>query len=253
MKRLTALLLFVTIFAACSSSDEPRPTSQNPVVTDPTDDTTENPIPEEPIETGAIKYMALGDSYTVGQNVCSACSFPAQLEVAIEAHITGGVQTDMIATTGWTTTNLIDAINAANPAQDYNLVTLLIGVNNQYQSKPFSLYETEFPQLVNKAIQLAGNDMNNVIVVSIPDYAYTPYGSSLPGTMMTITTQIAQYNAFASNYCQTHGIVFVNITDITQNGLNNPYLVASDGLHPSEVAYALFVERILPVALQTLP
>ncbi|RYZ18288.1 MAG: SGNH/GDSL hydrolase family protein, partial [Sphingobacteriales bacterium] len=139
------------------------------------------------------------------------------------------------------------------PTGDRDLVTLLIGVNNQYQHKPFSLYESEFPQLVNTAINLAGGEKANVIVVSIPDYAYTPFGSATPANMALITAEIAQYNAFASNYCQQQGIVFINITDITQNGLTNPALVASDGLHPSQEAYAQFVERILPTAIQTLP
>jgi lysophospholipase L1-like esterase len=116
------------------------------------------------------------------------------------------------------------------------LVTLLIGVNNQYQNKPFSLYELEFPELVNIAIDKAKGIKANVIVVSIPDYAYTPFGNG----NTTISAQIDTYNAFAENYCIQNNITFVNITDIN--------LVASDGLHPSEIAYSKFVERIFPKA-----
>jgi lysophospholipase L1-like esterase len=127
-------------------------------------------------------------------------------------------------------------------------VTLLIGVNNQYQNKPFSLYEQEFPALVQKAIQLAKGDKSNVIVVSIPDYAYTPFGQGAAN----ITTQLNVYNTFAQNYCTQNQIEFVYITDITQQGLVNPALVAADGLHPSELAYAQFVDRILPKAISVL-
>ena len=128
------------------------------------------------------------------------------------------------------------------------MVTLLIGVNNQYQNKPFSLYETEFPQLVIKSIALAKGDKTNVIVVSIPDYAYTPFGQGA----VNISTGIDQYNAFAQNYCAENGIVFINITDITRLGLSQPEVVASDGVHPSDLAYSKFVDRILPKALMSL-
>lgn len=157
---------------------------------------------------------------------------------------TDNILTDIIAQTGWTTANLKNAIAAQNPANNYDLVTLLIGVNNQYQNKPFSLYEQEFPELVNIAIEKAKGNKNNVIVVSIPDYAYTPFGNG----NTTISAQIDIYNAFAENYCIQNNITFVNITDITREGLAQPTLVANDGLHPSDLAYSRFVERIFPKA-----
>lgn len=216
---------------------------------------TENTIPftQLPSELPAVKrqlsYLALGDSYTIGQSVCTDCRFPEQLKVGLQkTYPNDTFSLQIIATTGWTTTNLISAINTQNPNSNYDLVTLLIGVNNQYQSKPFSIYDQEFPQLVNKAISLAKGDKSNVIVVSIPDYAFTPFGMGLA----TISSGVERYNAFAKNYCLENNIEFVNITDITQQGLENPDLVASDGLHPSELAYAKFVERILPKAISVL-
>jgi lysophospholipase L1-like esterase len=110
------------------------------------------------------------------------------------------------------------------------------------------VYESEFPTLVNRAITLARGDKSNVIVVSIPDYAYTPFGQGAAN----ISAGIDQYNAFAENYCRDNEITFVNITDITRLGLLQPELVASDGLHPSELAYSKFVERIVPKALLSL-
>ncbi|WP_298222031.1 SGNH/GDSL hydrolase family protein [Flavobacterium sp.] len=195
-----------------------------------------------------INYLALGDSYTIGQSVCTTCRFPEQLKACLQTvYPNNPLLLQVIAKTGWTTTNLISEINLANPSTNFDLVTLLIGVNNQYQRKPFSLYEQEFPALVNKAIMLAKGDKTNVIVVSIPDYAYTPYGQGAAN----ISNELNQYNAFAQDYCNQNQIEFVYITDITQQGLINTALVASDGLHPSELAYAQFVERILPKAVAT--
>ena len=207
-----------------------------------------NPIPNSQTTAKKLNYLALGDSYTIGQSVCETCRFPEQLRKKLgDLNPKNTYTSKIIATTGWTTTNLISAINTENPTSNYDLVTLLIGVNNQYQSKPFSIYENEFPQLVFKAIELARGDRANVIVVSIPDYAFTPFGkqSSNPAK---ISAEIDNYNAFAQKYCLERNIEFISITDITRQGFINPLLVAQDGLHPSELAYSLFVERIFPKA-----
>lgn len=206
----------------------------------------DNDTSENNNEPKSYKYLALGDSYTIGQSVCETCRFPIQLQDSIVKNLTGDdtFQTKIIAQTGWTTTNLKTAIANENPSNDYDLVTLLIGVNNQYQNQPFNVYQKEFPELVAIAIQKAKGKKENIIVVSIPDYAYTPFGNGNP----TISTQIDSYNAFAQNYCNSNNIAFINITDITRLGLQQTNLVASDGLHPSTIAYTKFVERILPMA-----
>lgn len=235
---IIAVIVFFFTFYNCSDGDV-LPTAA-PLNTPP-------PIVEVNLPK-QLNYLALGDSYTIGQSVCETCRFPEQLRKKIaDLNPKNTYNSKIIATTGWTTTNLISAINAENPASNYDLVTLLIGVNNQYQGKPFSLYENEFPELVNKAIVLARGDKSNVIVVSIPDYAFTPFGkqSSNPSK---ISSEIDNYNAFAQKYCLERNIEFVSITDITRQGFVNPLLVAQDGLHPSELAYSLFVERIFPKA-----
>jgi acyl-CoA thioesterase-1 len=196
-----------------------------------------------------IKILSLGDSYTIGESVCEKCKFPEQLKERLievsEKDITFNLQ--VIARTGWTTTSLIDAIENENISSDFNLVTLLIGVNNQYQRKDFSLYQTEFPVLVSSAIKAASNK-NNLIIISIPDYAFTPVGKADEN----VSEEIDMYNNFAKDYCRKNKITFVNITDITRQGLINTALVASDNLHPSELAYSKFVDRLLPFALQKL-
>lgn len=240
---------FLLLFIVGCSSENPIPkTATVPIVSNPT--TTANPVvitvPQTQNQT--FSYLALGDSYTIGQSVCETCRFPEQLKKSISNLNPSNIYTlQLIAQTGWTTTTLISAIELQNPASDYDLVTLLIGVNNQYQNKPFSLYEKEFPELVTKAIALAKGDKANVIVVSIPDYAYTPYGQG-SGIQSKISMEIDAYNAFAKKYCTDNAIEFITITDITRQGLTNTNLVAQDGLHPSELAYSLFVERILPKA-----
>jgi poly(3-hydroxybutyrate) depolymerase len=199
-----------------------------------------------------IKLLALGDSYTIGQSVCESCSFPMQLKTALEMEYSERDQIDVqiIAQTGWSTSNLKEAIFTAAPAADYDLATLLIGVNNQFRKIPFSLFETEFEELVNSAISFVGGDRSKLIILSIPDYAFTRFGQGSGAA--TITAELEMYNNFAQNYAQENSISFVYITDITDQGLENPALVASDGLHPSEIAYAEFVERLLPLTLEKL-
>lgn len=242
------------VLVSCSASDM---TTQN----DPSEeaieemDTTETEDNEETDDestepTQSFKLLSLGDSYTIGQNVCETCRFPTQLKDSLVNTIdTSEFSLDIIAQTGWTTTNLINAIAGEIITNDYDLVTLLIGVNNQFQNKPFSLYETEFPQLVQTAIAAAQGDKTNVIVLSIPDYAFTPFGQN-NGNPQETSQELDVYNAFAENYCNAEGISFLNVTDITRLGLENTDLVASDGLHPSELAYTKFVERLLPIALE---
>jgi len=236
--KFIALILIVglTFFGCNSNTDSPAG-----------DTNTENTTAPE-----NFKLIALGDSYTIGQSVCETCRFPAQLKDSLQTYfsVLDTFNLQIIARTGWTTSDLKSEIVAADLQTDFDLVTLLIGVNNQYQNKPFSLYETEFVELINTAVSLVGNTASKLIVVSIPDYAYTPFGQGR--NPENISSQLELYNSFARTYCENNGIKYVNITDITQDGLNNPLLVASDNLHPSALAYTKFVERILPMAIDIL-
>jgi lysophospholipase L1-like esterase len=253
-KTILVLVAFLStlLLANCSTENpvfEPLPLQKG-------DQTSTNNSAETipPVKTldHTIKYLALGDSYTVGQNVCYSCKFPEQLQQSLKnTNIANSYSLKVIAQTGWTTTNLNSGINNQNLNANYDFVSLLIGVNNQYQNEAFSLYEKEFPELVNKSIGFANGDKNKVIVVSIPDYAYTPFGQG-SGKASSISYEIDNYNAFAKKYCDENNIVFISITDITRKGLMDTELVAQDGLHPSEKAYSLFVERIAPVAARIL-
>ena len=193
-----------------------------------------------------LTYLALGDSYTIGESVPYVLNFPSQLSDTLERHYSVIIELDIIATTGWTTSNLLDAIEEVPKSPSRDLVTLLIGVNNQYQGKSFDLYEREFVELLDEAVAYAGNDLKKVIVVSIPDYAFTPFGQTRPDPG-TISEELDRYNKYARMICDRRGVGYVHITDITRNGLNQKDLVASDELHPSAEAYKLFVERIFPL------
>src|SRR5690606_27376431 len=125
------------------------------------------------LERHTVKYLALGDSYTQGESVCESCSFPMQLMERIAKDAKVKVITEVVAETGWTSSDLISGLRTKNLRNDYDLVTLLIGVNNQYQHKDISAYEMDLSSLLLKAVQYAGGDRNKVILVSIPDYAYT--------------------------------------------------------------------------------
>ena len=122
----------------------------------------------------------MGDSYTIGESVCDTCRFPEQLKERLISEYADRDEFSLqiIAQTGWNTTDLKNAIITAEPAINFDLVTLLIGVNNQFQGKPFEVYETEFAELVDSAISLVGDDASKLIVVSIPDYAFTPFGQN---------------------------------------------------------------------------
>lgn len=199
-----------------------------------------------------VNILSLGDSYTIGEGVCEDCNFPTQLVDSLN-HLNNrdSFNANIIAQTGWSTSSLINNLDISSLPK-YDLVTLLIGVNNQFWGLPFETYKNEFIDLINISTLLTkSNDLSDLIIISIPDYAYTPYAQSFTqGLRDEISEEIDIYNNYAQNYCYQNEISYVNITDISRLGLDNPELVSSDNLHLSEIAYRLFVERILPIVEQ---
>lgn len=189
-----------------------------------------------------LSYLALGDSYTIGESVNESERWPNQLALALTKKGVSVSQPKIIATTGWRTDNLKDAIIKEDLKHDYDLVSLLIGVNNQYQGKPADQYAMEFEDLLKTAIQLAKGKSNNVFVVSIPDYGFTPFGLA---KKETISKQIDEFNAINKKISKKYKVAYYNITDISRKGLEEPSLVAPDELHPSGKMYTLWTERIL--------
>ena len=201
---------------------------------------------ENQSELAPIKYLALGDSYTIGQGVEKDKNWPIQLAEKLSDDGFSIEKTDIIAKTGWETTDLLKAL-ADSTFEDYNLVSLLIGVNNQYANQPFGTYTEEFDLLLRKAIELAGTD--RVFVVSIPDYGVTPFGNS---KKKRIALELNAYNDYASTKCQTLNIPFINITELSRRLGDTNGALATDSLHPSGTQYREWVEKILPTVLAIL-
>lgn len=194
-------------------------------------------------------YLALGDSYTIGECVSQEFSFPAQLVGALEKQ---GYQMDapkIIATTGWTTDELMAGIEAEKPGSDYDLVSLLIGVNNQYRGYPQEQYLKEFRQLLEKAIGFAGGKSSHVFVVAIPDYGCTPFGKEKADQ---IFEELCWYNETGRSIAAHYGIAFCDIFPVSRLAAKRPELTASDDLHPSAAMYSRWVEIILPHAISCL-
>ncbi|CAN5231561.1 SGNH/GDSL hydrolase family protein [soil metagenome] len=190
------------------------------------------------------KFLALGDSYTIGESVAEKERWPQQLAKSLRKQGRKIDKPKIIGVTGWRTDQLKAAINQAHLNNEYGMVSLLIGVNNQYQHKSVESYEPEFEELLEMAITLAGGRKENVFVVSIPDYGYTPFGKP---KQQEISAAIDQYNDANKTITEKMGVRYINITDLTRKGLDNPEYVAKDGLHPSGKMYALWVERMMPL------
>ncbi len=189
----------------------------------------------------SYSYLALGDSYTIGQGVDEEARWPNQLKTELKKKLIDLNTVDIIAQTGWTTNDLIRAINTQKPGQ-YDLVSLLIGVNNQYQKKPFTQFEKEFDELLDMAIELAGGK-HSVFIVSIPDYGVTRFGSGDPGG---IGSEINSYNGYIQQQCIKREILFIDVTGISRDLGSTDGALAGDGLHPSSTQYTKWVEKILP-------
>jgi lysophospholipase L1-like esterase len=191
-----------------------------------------------------LHYLALGDSYTIGEAVAAHERWPAELVLRLRR---AGVVIDdphIIATTGWTTDELAQGMDAASLAPVYDLVTLQIGVNNQYRGRTADDYRDQFATVLARAIMLAGGHAAHVVVVSIPDWGVTRFAQEQNRDRARIAIELDTYNAIARDETHRAGAHFVDITGISRA---HPDLVTDDGLHPSAAQYALWVEAIEPI------
>ena len=197
-------------------------------------------------QVGSLKFLALGDSYTIGESVAESERWPVQLAAALSQSGVSVAPPEIIATTGWTTDELQKGIEKASPRPPYDLVSLLIGVNNQYRGRSLDEYKKQFEALLVQAIDFAGGKAEKVFVVSIPDYGVTPFAADR--NPEKIGKEIDAFNRAAEAISKKFGVAFVNITPGAKEAANDPELVASDGLHPSGKMYTQWVSQILPVA-----
>ncbi len=200
--------------------------------------------PSLPGGEGPARFLALGDSYTIGEGVAEGERWPVQLAAALRA---GGVDVQpptIVARTGWTTDELAAALDRAEPRGPFGLVTLLIGVNNQYRGRGLGEYRTQFRALLGRAVGYAGGDARRAVVVSIPDWGVTPFAEGRDRA--AIAAEIDAFNAAAAEESARAGVAFVDVTAYSR--AHPAETIAADGLHPSGAQYAGWVAAILPAA-----
>lgn len=189
-----------------------------------------------------LTYLALGDSYTIGEQVPATESFPMQVAHRLKAAGLPLAVPVIIAKTGWTTGELQDAIDKAVITDTYDMVTLLIGVNNQYRGYNITDYRKDFGALLEQAIGFAGQHTGRVLVLSIPDWGVTPYASGRDRSV--IAQEIDAYNSVNQALTQKAGVNYINITPGTREAATDESLLTGDGLHPSGKEYARWAEKV---------
>jgi lysophospholipase L1-like esterase len=188
-------------------------------------------------------YLALGDSYTIGESVEVFERWPNQLVSELNKKSIVFEQAKIIAKTGWTTGELLNAIEEQQIDESYDLVSLMIGVNNQYRGLSIENFKEELTVLLKKAITFSKKNETGVVVLSIPDWGVTPFASDRDQNK--IAEEIDQFNAVISQVCSNYKVPYIDVTDISRQVTSQPSLVAQDGLHPSSIMYSLWIKKVL--------
>ena len=199
-----------------------------------------------------LSYLALGDSYTIGEGVPEFGRWPVQLARSLRNDGIPMSEPRIVAQTGWSTDELDAAIDTALVFPEYDLVSLLIGVNNQYRGRDAEEYRVQFAGLLERAIHFAQGRRERVLVLSIPDWGVTPFGQASGRDTARIAAELDAYNAAAAAECARRGVAFVDITAASRSPGDPPDRLAPDGLHPSARAYADWTALALPVAQRLL-
>ncbi|MDQ6904813.1 MAG: SGNH/GDSL hydrolase family protein [Bacteroidota bacterium] len=237
---LYALFIFTSILSCTKKNNHADTNREN----------TADTISSTAIDTMTKTYLALGDSYTIGQSVADSQRFPVQAEQVLKQQNISLDNPDIVAVTGWTTGNLLSALDNNPPKKTYSVVTLLIGVNNQYQGRSIEEYKTQLSELLSRAIAYAANNKDHVFVISIPDYSVTPFARN--SDTAKIAAEIDAFNAANKNLATMAGVHYIDITPISREVKNDPSLVAGDGLHPSGLQYKKWVALLAPAMQQIL-
>lgn len=231
MRPLIAVLGLLIFLIGCSSSTEALKPEEGEPLNNPDN----------------FSYLALGDSYTIGESVAEDMRWPVQLVKQLRTKEIEINDPKIIAKTGWTTDNLLNAMDANLGDEKYDLVSVLIGVNNQFQNKSISDYENDLNTIFSEAIDRSKTGKVGVFVVSIPDYGATPFGAS---NAEEIGREIAEFNAVLERVSGEYNLEFYNITPISKMAKSDRSLVANDGLHPSGKMYKLWVDLFLNEVLE---
>nr|WP_229321201.1 SGNH/GDSL hydrolase family protein [Larkinella knui] len=224
MRRYVNLIFFL-LFLACT-----QPGTDDVMTTNPT---------------ANANYLALGDSYTIGESVPEADRWSVQLAGLLRKEGLNITDPDIIARTGWTTSELSDAIKQSGNQKTYQLVSLLIGVNNQFRGQSLETYRTEFRALLQTAIRFANEKPKRVFVLSIPDWGVSPYAANR--NRQQIAKEIDAFNDVAQEECKKAGIAYVDITPTSRTAASDPSQIAEDNLHFSGKQYRQWAEKAAPV------
>ena len=200
----------------------------------------------------ALSYLALGDSYTIGEGVATDGRWPMQLAARLREDGIDLADPRIVATTGWTTDELDAGIDAAQPLGQFDFVSLLIGVNNQYRGQPLDEYRTQFAALLERATALAHGRTDRVLVLSIPDWSVTRFGHASGRDAAAVARELDAFNAAAKAICDARGVAFVDITGLSRARGAQDAMLADDGLHPSAAMYTLWADAARPVAQRLL-
>jgi len=193
-------------------------------------------------------YLALGDSYTIGEGVLLTQTFPYQAVQLLRSQGLPFTAPEIIARTGWTTDELDQAISAVRLLHPYDLVTLLIGVNNQYRGRSSEEYKDQFKVLLQKAIRFAGQEVRRVFILSIPDWGVSPFATDR--NREAIARQIDEFNTLAAGIAREHQVSFI---DITRHSRQQGQSFTADGLHPSADQYRYWAEKLVEQLAPQLP
>ncbi|WP_454803574.1 SGNH/GDSL hydrolase family protein [Mucilaginibacter phyllosphaerae] len=233
--RLLTTIILIGIIASCTKAVQPAKPAAKII---------HNNMPD----TNSLTYLALGDSYTIGEAVPLESSFPYQLAAQLRKTNHPFKNPDIIAVTGWTTDELKKGIAKRDlKNKNYNIVTLLIGVNNQYRGYSKDDYRKEFTELLNTAINYAEGNRQHVFVLSIPDWGVTPFAQKMGRDAAQVGAEIDQFNAINKQETEKMGVAYIDITPSSRRAASETGLIADDGLHPSANMYSLWVGQLLPV------
>lgn len=195
-------------------------------------------------------FLALGDSYTIGESVAAQERWPEQLVADLKTRGLVMDSLQIIAQTGWTTDELILGVLESPVLPKYDLVTVMVGVNNQFRGRSLDNFRKELSILLEKSIEYAGDDRQKVFVISIPDWGVTPFAGQRDKAK--IASEIDAFNAEIIKLCDTLQLKYIDVTEISRQAADDNTLIASDGLHPSGEMYTKWVEKIAPIIFQAL-
>lgn len=210
------------------------------------------PVPGAHAPETMLSYLALGDSYSIGEGVAEDGRWPVQLARALRGEGIALADPRIIAATGWTTDELAAALDAAAPRAAHAFVSLLIGVNNQYRGRSVQDYRGEFTGLLQRAIECAGQRAARVLALSIPDWGVTPFAMRQGVDRARVARELDDYNRAAHAICRRHGVAFVDITALSREHGAQAAMLADDQLHPSAAMYAGWSRLALPHARRLL-